>query len=231
LRRQVASLTFLFITYSNAQAQVSLCEQAGSDAERLYALPSGLLLAIGRVESGRWDATYRRTVPWPWAIDAAGEARLVENKEAAVSLTRSLQVGGLRNIDVGCFQINLQNHPVAFADLEQAFDPAANAQYAARFLTSLRTRLGGWEEAVAAYHSSLPARGVPYRKAVLATWSASGSASTPVRNAEPVVVYSIAGVRINVWTPNPAGSAASLIASPPGTYSTDRLPRVITPRG
>jgi hypothetical protein len=231
LRRQVASLTFLFITYSNAQAQVSLCEQAGSDAERLYALPSGLLLAIGRVESGRWDATYRRTVPWPWAIDAAGEARLVENKEAAVSLTRSLQVGGLRNIDVGCFQINLQNHPVAFADLEQAFDPAANAQYAARFLTSLRTRLGGWEEAVAAYHSSTPARGVPYRQAVYSTCTGPGAitpASLPARNVEPLVVYKIDGVQINVWSPSRSGTAAGLIGIT-RPASTDNLPRVITP--
>ena len=112
-------------------------------------------------------STYRRTVPWPWAIDADGEPRLTASKEEAVSRTRALQRSGVRNIDVGCFQINLQNHPSAFADLEQAFDPVANAQYAARFLTSLRTRLGGWEAAVAAYHSSYPERGIPYRQAVL----------------------------------------------------------------
>ena len=37
----------------------SPCEQAGLDAEREYALPAGLLSAIGRVESGRWDAALR----------------------------------------------------------------------------------------------------------------------------------------------------------------------------
>jgi soluble lytic murein transglycosylase-like protein len=230
-RRLAAPLLCLLVLASAAHAQVSPCEQAGSDAERQYALPSGLLLAIGRVESGRWDAAYRRTVPWPWAIDAAGEPRLVASKEAALRQTRALQSGGLRNIDVGCFQINLQNHPSAFADLEQAFDPVANAQYAARFLASLHTRLGGWEAAVAAYHSSLPERGLPYRQAVLATWSAPGSAGMPVRSVEPVVVYTIAGTRISVWTPSRTGTAASLIAVTQAPPSADSLPRVITPRG
>ena len=80
-----AALICFLMLASAAHAQVSPCEQAGSDAERQYALPSGLLLAIGRVESGRWDAAYRRTVPWPWAIDADGEPRLTASKEEAVS--------------------------------------------------------------------------------------------------------------------------------------------------
>jgi soluble lytic murein transglycosylase-like protein len=220
-----AAFVWLVFLASTAHAQVSPCEQAGTDAERQYALPSGLLLAIGRVESGRWDAVYSRTVPWPWAIDADGEPHLAASREEAVRRTRALQGGGLRNIDVGCFQINLQNHPNAFSDLEQAFDPVMNAQYAARFLSSLRSRLGGWEEAIAAYHSSLPARGLPYRRAVLATWSTPGSTSMPTRKVEPVVVYSIAGTRISVWTPTRAGTVASL----PAVASAGRLPRVITP--
>jgi hypothetical protein len=220
-------LTWLLFLASAVHAEVSPCERAGADAERQYSLPSGLLLAIGRIESGRWDAMYRRTIPWPWAIDADGEPRFVENKEAAVSQTRALQAGGNRNIDVGCFQINLQNHPFAFVDLERAFDPDANAQYAARFLTSLHARLGGWHEAVAAYHSSLPERGIPYRQAVYTTWSTPGLAGNPGRSTEPVVVYSIAGARISVWTPNRVGTRPT--ATLQGTPSLSSLPRVITP--
>jgi soluble lytic murein transglycosylase-like protein len=230
-----ATVALLIVMASPAHAQMSPCEQAGSDAERQYALPSGLLLAIGRVESGRWDATYRRTVPWPWAIDADGAPLLAASKDEAVRQTRALQNGGLRSIDVGCFQINLQNHPAAFTDLDQAFDPVANAQYAARFLTSLYGRLGGWEAAVAAYHSSTPARGIPYRQAVYSTWSspaaalASASAGALPRNVEPVVVYSIGGVQINVWTPSRIGTAASLVAVPRPIAAIDSLPRIITP--
>jgi soluble lytic murein transglycosylase-like protein len=213
MRSVAAPLICFLLIASAAHAQVSPCEQAGGDAERQYALPSGLLLAIGRVESGRWDAAYRRTVPWPWAIDADGEPLLSASKEEAVSRTRALQAGGVRNIDVGCFQVNLQHHPTAFPNLDQAFDPVANAQYAARFLISLSTRLGGWGEAVAAYHSSSPERGIPYRRAVLATWSTPGSASISDRSVEPVVVYKISGALINVWTPS-RGTAAGFIAVP-----------------
>ena len=228
-RRLAASIIGLFIVASPAFAQVSPCEQAGSDAERQYALPAGLLLAIGRVESGRWDATYRRTIPWPWAIDADGAPLLTASKEAAVRQTRALQSSGLRNIDVGCFQISLLHHPDAFANLEQAFDPVANAQYAARFLTSLHARLGSWEAAVAAYHSSLPARGVPYRQAVYATWSGRAATGVTGQSIEPVVVYLIGGVQISVWTPSRTGTAAGLIGITRAPTPADALPRVIVP--
>jgi hypothetical protein len=172
----ISAMTLLlsFAPVAHAQriiAPNSPCEQAGSDAEREYALPAGLLSAIGRVESGRWDAALGRVTASPFAIDAAGQPHVTDSKEAALQQTRALQQSGLRNIDVGCFQINLQSHPTAFSNLDQAFDPTANAQYAARFLSSLHTRLGSWEDAVAAYHSATPALGVPYRQLVYANWS------------------------------------------------------------
>src|SRR5579863_3757922 len=148
------------------------CEQAGRDAEREFALPIGLLGAIGRVESGRWDPTLGRVVPSPWAIDVAGQPYQSNNKAAAVQQIHALQDNGVSNIDVGCFQINLHSHPAAFSNLDQAFDPTANAQYAARFLASLHSRLGSWQDAVAAYHSATPTLGVPYQQAVFANWSA-----------------------------------------------------------
>jgi hypothetical protein len=228
-RRFAAVVIGLSVLAFPVHAQISPCEQAGSNAERQYALPAGLLLAIGRVESGRWDATYRRTIPWPWAIDADGAPLMAGSKEEAVRQTRAFQGRGVRNIDVGCFQINLLNHPLAFADLEQAFDPVANAQYAARFLTSLRARLGSWEEAVAAYHSSTPARGMPYRQAVYATWSGQPSTTVMGNNIEPVVVYRIDGVQISVWSPSPTGTAAGLIGITRTPATAENLPRVITP--
>src|SRR3954462_2363537 len=88
VRRLAARLVCGFVLTSVANAQVSPCEQAGRDAERGYGVPPGLLPASGRVESGRWDATYHRTVPWPWAIDAGGTPRLAASREAAVSETR-----------------------------------------------------------------------------------------------------------------------------------------------
>ena len=186
------------------------CERAGSDAGRQYALPAGLLGAIGKVESGRWDRALGRVVPSPWAIDASGQSYLADNKTIALEQLHALHSTGVRNIDVGCFQINLLSHPAAFDDLEQAFDPTANAQYAARFLASLHSRLGNWEDAVAAYHS---------RHAVTRRSLSPGRLCQLVRRDDPaprmvnpVAVFSFGGNVIHVWSPSAVGSAASVIA-------------------
>src|SRR5579863_6612659 len=210
------------------------CEQAGRDAEHEFALPVGLLGAIGKVESGRWDPAVGRVVPSPWAIDAGGQPYNSSNKAAALQVTRALQDSGVSNIDVGCFQINLRSHPAAFSDLDQAFDPTANAQYAARFLASLHARLGSWQDAVAAYHSATPTLGVPYQHAVFANWSApegwqhalAAGPNLAREIMEPVTTFSFGSTVIRVWTPSgPAGASRAAAAAIPG------LPRVITPGG
>jgi hypothetical protein len=189
------------------------------------------------VESGRFDPTLGRVIPSPWAIDAAGQPNLADSKEAALQRTHELQSNGLQNIDVGCFQINLRAHPAAFADLDQAFDPTANAQYAARFLTSLRARLGSWDDAVAAYHSATPALGIPYRQLVYANWATpdgwrhalAAAPSLAAKPIEPLKVFSVGGVEVRVWTPSSVGHAASVVAISGGPSMV--LPRVISPRG
>jgi len=184
-----------------ARASVAECERVGIEAEHAFRLPAGLLLAIGRVESGRWDPSLGRVIPWPWAVNLAGAGRFATTKDDAVRLVRSALAEGRRNVDVGCFQVNLQHHPTAFDSLEQAFDPAANARYAASFLADLKTRLGSWSSAVEAYHSANPARAIPYGRAVMGKWDGGAE----VRN-EPVVRH---GIR--VWTPSPSGTAPSMI--------------------
>ncbi len=52
----------------------------------------------------------------------------------------AMRAAGMQSIDVGCMQINLRAHPAAFASIDDAFDPAANADYAARFLRDLLQR-------------------------------------------------------------------------------------------
>ena len=133
---------------------------------------------------------------------------------------RALLDGGTRSIDVGCFQISLLYHPAAFASLEQAFDPDANARYAARFLLTLFARTGTWEAAVAAYHSADPTLGFAYRQQVFSTWSAAPppppvalAALTSMPRAKPRAMPEVyAGVQ--VWMPLPAGSGAVVVAMP-----------------
>jgi hypothetical protein len=145
------------------------CARAAAQAEQEWRLPQGLLAAIGTVESGRRGAGTFPTI-WPWTINAEGRGIYQPSKATAVGAVRALQLRGARLIDVGCFQVDLFYHPDAFATLEQAFDPNANARAAARILSLARLRNTAWDGAIAAYHSSVPLFGAVYLQRVRAIW-------------------------------------------------------------
>jgi hypothetical protein len=160
--------------------QGQLCRAAIAQAERERGLPPRLLAAIGRVESGRRDPRTGTTHPWPWAINAEGRGSFFPDKAAAIAAVRALQAEGVRSIDIGCLQINLRHHPQAFASLEEAFDPMANARYGARFLAELQAARGDWMQAAGSYHSQTPGFAEPYRARVAAAWLAEqGMATAP----------------------------------------------------
>jgi Transglycosylase SLT domain len=145
------------------------CRAAIRTAERAAGIPSQLMAAIGRVESGRHEPD-GSVNPWPWSINAEGEAHVFDGKAEAIAAVRALQAQGMRSIDVGCMQVNLQQHPDAFATLEEAFDPVTNANYAARFLVQLHDETGTWPSATAWYHSATPELGADYQRRVMAVW-------------------------------------------------------------
>ncbi len=157
-------------------------------------LPHRLLGAIAEVESGRPDG-FGKVHPWPWTIDVEGRGEFFASKQQAVDAVRALQAQGVRSIDVGCMQVNLMHHPNAFASLEAAFDPTANAFYAARFLNTLYGIGGSWVQATAAYHSQTPAIGADYQRRVLARWDHQGGVfgtprtQTAYRNYKAARVY------------------------------------------
>jgi hypothetical protein len=165
-----------FLAASHAQADTAeMCRDQAMIAERSAGIPEGLLLAIGVRESGRFDPQTGRSLPWPWSVNRDGQGKIFATQAEAVAYVAEAQRAGSRSIDVGCFQISLKYHPGVFASLEEAFDPAANAAYAARFLRELYDRAGNWETAVANYHSATSWFGEPYRDAVLAIWHGGGS--------------------------------------------------------
>jgi hypothetical protein len=190
------------------------CQRAGLDAERKLDLPPGILLAIGLVESGRRDPVTGRMTAWPWTINANGVGWLFESLAEALAETRALQRRGVTSIDVGCFQINLLQHPTAFASLEEAFDPQANGAYAARFLLALRTRTGSWENAIAAYHSTTLERGGPYRDSVLAALKHADLALVVAPPIERVVVWTQSSTtdKMRIWRPSAPGLAPAIIS-------------------
>ncbi len=147
-----------------------LCRAAIAQAEREIGIPTGLMQAIGRVESGRRNPETGTFGPWPWVINAEGQGRFFPDAPAAIAAVRELQGRGVRIIDTGCMQINLHHHPNAFANLEEAFDPVANARYAASFLARLNETRRDWAVTAGHYHSQTPERAEPYRARVLAAW-------------------------------------------------------------
>ncbi|OJX12371.1 MAG: hypothetical protein BGO77_00280 [Caedibacter sp. 37-49] len=138
--------------------------------EHRHKIPSGLLHAIAKVESGRWCEKDKQYVTWPWVIHANGQGHYFSTKELAIKAVEDLQAKGVKNIDVGLMQINLLHHPDAFETLDQAFDPHHNVEYAARFLKNLQQNHQSWQKAVAYYHSASPTHHRPYTKKVLKTW-------------------------------------------------------------
>lgn len=121
------------------------------DAQQQFAIPDNLLLAIGLQEAGRYAKT--GLTVWPWTVNAAGEGVFFSDRAKMLDWVRARQAAGTRSIDVGCMQVNQKWHGSGFASLEQAVDPYANVQYAARYLRSLYQEEGDWWKAAGRYHS------------------------------------------------------------------------------
>jgi hypothetical protein len=162
----IALLALLLPAYAWAEtpSPYSVCEAAIAAVEKSPRLPDKLMPAISRVESGRLDPLTKRVRPWPWTINVEGTGFFFDDKDQAMAAVRTLQARGVRSIDIGCMQVNLMHHPTAFASLDEAFEPASNARYAARFLMALYRQTGDWSLAAANYHSADVDRGEDYQR-------------------------------------------------------------------
>lgn len=167
-------------TKASHDQDVPECDSAARNAARRYDVPLDIMLSIARVESGRGT----RQDPWPWTINSEGKGYWFETKQDAIDFASDQLAAGSANFDIGCFQINLQWHPDAFASLEDALDPATNADYAARFLASLFQSDGDWKSAVAAYHSRSADLGQTY--VALVEDAFANRLQTPTTDTVPV---------------------------------------------
>ncbi len=167
-------------------------------------VPDRLVPAIARVESGRLDPATGRVRPWPWTINVEGAGSFFDSKAQVVSAVQALQARGIRSIDVGCMQVNLMHHPRAFAGLDEAFDPAANARYAVKFLSGLYSQTRDWNLATAMYHSAVPDRGEAYQRLVfgrvMAPMGGSGAGGT-LRPAGPYTAWPPPGTQYGAIPP------------------------------
>ncbi len=147
------------------------CTQQFPVQEQRNGIPAHLLAAISSTESGRWHNELGLALPWPWTINVEGKGYYYDSKAEAVAKTAAFIRGGARSIDVGCMQVNLKHHAKAFSSLEEAFDPAANVAYSAKFLRNNYDEMGDWIKATAAYHSRTHARGKEYLARIEKSWN------------------------------------------------------------
>lgn len=140
----------------------SVCDQAAQYAAEKTGVPVPILRSISLAETGHTDGQSQNFGSWPWAVQSKGRGSWLNSKEAAVSFINSLISQGIRNIDIGCFQLNLHWHSTAFESLEEMIAPDANALYAAQFLKELYKETGDWRIAVGRYHSQNQARAKNY---------------------------------------------------------------------
>jgi hypothetical protein len=214
---------------ASAAPPSSPCAAAIATADRTSPVPLALMRAIGVVETGRPDPRTHAVQPWPWSVDADGQSRFYDTKAEAIAAVQALQAAGIHSIDVGCMQVNLFYHPTAFASLDEAFDPLANARYAARFLAVLYRREGTWPAAAAAYHSQTPALGASYAQRVMAVWPGIGGRAG--RSGRLRLPNGRVAVMLDGKTPmrmlsldQIIGRAPAAVASDPGGYEPAPVP-------
>ena len=130
------------------------CDRAAVLAAERLGVPVPILRAVTRVETGRRrDGALQ---PWPWTVNLGGDGFWFDSAAEARAFASGQLARGRRNMDIGCFQVNVRWHGQAFDSTDEMFDPEANALYAAGFLKRLHGEEGDWDRAVAAYHSRTP---------------------------------------------------------------------------
>jgi soluble lytic murein transglycosylase-like protein len=174
---------------SGAQA-ASDCAAAARRAAAAQGVPEDILLTVATIESGRGSEP-----GWPWTVGHRGTGHWAATRDEALAHARNLIAAGERNLDLGCFQINLHWHASGFPSLEAMFDPDRNAAHAARLLAGHHARTGDWEAAVAAYHSLTPAPAARYLARFRAAWGRTSDPG-PAPPAPPDVPQGVAALAL-----------------------------------
>jgi len=174
-----------------AQDQRKICAEPIRQHERAAGIPNQLLAAVALAESGRWDKADSANFAWPWTVTAEGKGQFFATKAEAIAQVQRLRARGLRNIDVGCMQINLMHHPDAFASLEEALDPQANVAYATGFLKQLFEKHRSWIVAVGNYHSATPEFHMRYRQKITKLWNDERRRDAEARRQETIAAYQL----------------------------------------
>jgi hypothetical protein len=232
--RIVGILLLLIPTVSIAKSEAELCDTAAATVARNAGIPSDVLLALTRVETGRNHGG--KFAPWPWTVNMEGKGYWFDTRVEAVDFVTQSYAKGARSFDVGCFQINHRWHGNAFTSFNQMFEPLHNATYAAKFLTSLYQEGGSWSWAAGAYHSRTEGLAVKYRTRFDRIFA--NLKEQPSSVELPIVVASNdteQQARLSTWSPfqpletTPVPSINGSLAG--GLIATSGTSLLIAPRG
>ena len=183
-------------TYASETSVANYCNSAAIHAAEAREVPTNVLLALTLVETGRTRSG--EFEPWPWTVNIAGRGHWFNTRTEAENFVAEKYAEGTRSFDIGCFQINHRWHGQAFTSINQMFDPLANANYAAKFISSLYAESGSWSWAAGAYHSRTTALATKYRirfDQILTTISDHHPETRPITTA------SNTRPRLSSWSP------------------------------
>jgi soluble lytic murein transglycosylase-like protein len=151
---------FLFSLMILSYSVNASCKNHYAMAEKKHGIPSGLLEAMGRVES-----THN-----PWAINVNTKGRGYSNKEAALKRIKQARLKGATNINIGCLQLHWYHHLKKFKSINDMIDPKQNVMYAAKYLKILIGRYKSLSMAVRRYNSPSKKHNMRYLKKVAKAW-------------------------------------------------------------
>lgn len=181
----VSSLIFTMLIFYEEPSLAndkSICDKIARDVEITNSLPRNILTSISLVEAGRKHED-GLVQSWPWSLNHAGKSLFFDEKAEALEYLEKNITPEFKNIDVGCMQINVRWHRENFDSLDAMLDPRKNIEYAASFLTTLKSGKGSWEKAIKHYHSATPKLNVKYYAKVQTAWDKKTNDNSSVHRA------------------------------------------------
>ena len=88
----------LWLCAAPGQATIPDCEDLAEHAGQAEGVPSGVMRAIARIESGYTVGGQFRA--WPWTINRAGKGSYHPSKSEALALAQAALKSGRRNVDL-----------------------------------------------------------------------------------------------------------------------------------
>lgn len=120
---------------------------------RRHRIDPYILYAVALTES-RKNGEQNRVIPWPWAINNAGNAFIPGSQQEAEALLNQMLEQGKRNIDVGIMQVNLRWHGYRVAKPEQLLIPSTNLEIGASVLSeAIQSVPGNLAHGIGRYYS------------------------------------------------------------------------------